>query len=135
MSMFDPPIRLTSRGIRWIYTGAIVIALVTFSTYVSLRLRVTYRLQYSVARVGDELRAYKNSSDLIHESLAVRLDNLERAIYADLLNLPKGEAVKSARPPSVDQWQINRDQELRKRIQQLEQWRLDEERRRRRDQP
>jgi hypothetical protein len=133
--MFDPPIRLTSRGLRWLYISAVVIVFVSFSAYVSLRLRVTYRLQYSVARVSDELRAYKNSSDLIHESLAVRLDNLERAIYADLLNLPKGEAVKSGKPPSVEQWQINRDQELRKRIQQLEQWRLEEERRRRREQP
>lgn len=95
-----------------------------YVSYMSLRIRVTYTLQTRVALLEAERMESAAANAAFHEGISERLDNLERIIFGEVLTKID---VPPPKPSVVQLWQRNRDLQIRKRLEALEQWRAQTE--------
>jgi cell division protein FtsB len=105
---------------------------VGYAAYVGFRLQVTYSVQATVDKLVADRAELIAENERFHSGISARLDELERLMFGEVL--AKIDAPAPGKPrttASVQLWQKNRDAELRKRIEALEQWRakVDEQRR------
>ncbi len=116
--------RVTTRHVVWLMVAAAVVIAVSWTVYVAMRIRVTYISQHQIVQLTNDFDAWREASLVYREDMARRLNELERYVYGGPLPVasPGPQAPRPSRP-SVQQWQLNRDAELRKRIEALEAWR------------
>src|SRR5262245_27628105 len=87
-----------------------------------LGLRV-FQNRREVALLRIEYQAHLKDRAEKDDAVRQELDTMYRTLYAS--PVPSTEVRK---PSAVEQWQVNRDKELRERIRQLELWRSRQER-------
>lgn len=93
-----------------------------FDLYAGARLHTTYRNASELALVHAELRDHLKNDAVLDAALKDWVKALDAAIYAPIPDKPV--PVGTRKPTAVETWQVNRDRELRERLQRLEQWRM-----------
>lgn len=125
----DSLFRITTRHMKWLIAATIVVVGISWTVYVAMRIRVTYQTHYAVQQLQRDLEALVEENRVYHNDQAQRINDIERIIYTTTTaplttGTPTANAVTA---PSVRtrvspaQWQANRDAELRKRLQDVEQ--------------
>jgi hypothetical protein len=107
---------------RYLFYASLVVTiinaiLILFWVFALYRVQVEVRVMKSVYESHIKERAVKD------EAWRAEFDNIYKTLYSP----PETIAVPTdsqRRPSAVELWQVNRDKELRARIQQLERWRL-----------
>lgn len=116
---------------RMAVTAIVFATLVGYASYIGLRLRVTYSLNAQVEKLAADAAVTHALHLQVHDQINARLDELERLMFGEVLAKIDAVPGKPRTIASVQLWQKNRDEELRKRIAALEQWRakIDDQRR------
>jgi hypothetical protein len=100
-----------------------IVSIAITVTYLLANRIAVYRLTTEVALLHAKFNAYLITEEQRDLSVRDELTTLEKTIYS-----PPTEAKDTVRKPAaVEQWMVNSDNELRKRIIALEQWRLKQE--------
>jgi len=123
--MLTPILRLTTHGVKvavYVTTTLLIVGTVTFTV---TRLRATYRIQYAQAALSEEFQRFKLNASAVDEDLSARVNALEKAVYAFPREQAAPTTTASSGPFRPAQWQLNRDAELRKRLEAQERARLD----------
>lgn len=109
--------------------GVAVAIIAGICFYAILRFRVTYQLESDNAKLSSQITELAARQEALHKSVNERLDLLEAFLYGSIVpslqdeSRAKTQETRRSNLPAI--WQKNRDRELRERIQQLEQWRLE----------
>lgn len=114
---------LTNELNRYAILGLIVSVVMALGTYVFVKVRMVYDLQVAVRALQADVFELQAITDSRDKELAKRLDGLEQEVFGKLVYTAE-KAEEAHKIPRVQPWQVNRDQELRERIRQLELWRL-----------
>jgi hypothetical protein len=101
------------------FAVAVIIGVIT---YFALRLRVTYEMQTEIDRLRIERAELVKRNAIAHDEMMNRLDELERVLFGDVLAKVDKNAAAISKLPTA--WQRQRDLEFRKRLDALEQWRM-----------
>jgi hypothetical protein len=109
-------------AVRIVVLGALVMVAAAVATYVGLRLRTTYSLDYRITALQHEVETLAAQLKAMDRDITIRVSVLERVIYGQAL--PEIADVQNT-PTPVEVWQRNRDRLLRERLDRLERWRLD----------
>lgn len=104
---------------RLVCVGAIVVAIVVIVTLASINRFRIFHAETDVRVLKDQFADYKAAQEAKERALRAELDEIARTIYAS----PDTPPPPIRRPSGVEQWSINRDKEIRERIQRLEAWR------------
>jgi len=88
---------------------------------VILAARILYRLDFRTRLLTIELQQEIKTREIKDNALREELDQIYRTLYAP-------PDTKNRQQSQVELWQLNRDRELRQRIQRLERWRYESER-------
>lgn len=97
-----------------------------WTTYVAVRLRVTYRMQTEITELQIRLQALQSDFDAQQETQNERLRQIDRAVFGEPMPAPAPTtSVGTPAPSKPFVWQRNRDAELRKRLDSHERWRLE----------
>jgi hypothetical protein len=113
---------ISNMAVRIVVLGALVMVAAAVATYVGLRLRTTYSLDYRITALQHEVETLAAQLKAMDRDITIRVSVLERVIYGQAL--PEIADVQNT-PTPVEVWQRNRDRLLRERLDRLERWRLD----------
>lgn len=93
----------------------LLVVAIGFTAHLIFRLRVTYQVQRDLAIVKTENEHLLRAIKALEDNLSARIDEHEQIIFGGLL-----VAINKKQPPPkmprIEQWQVNRDKELRERI-------------------
>jgi len=117
------PLRTTYR----VMIGIIIGVNVVMGTYIAVSLYAIQQWRVEIAGLQSEIRGLRETDVEIKRAASIRLDVIEHTLFGDVL--VKLDTKATAAPNRVETWQLNRDKELRNRLQRLEEWRLKMERR------
>jgi hypothetical protein len=96
-----------------------------FDLYAGLRLHTTYQNSSEIALLRTEFDDHLKTDKVLYAAMQEWLKAIDAALYAPIPEKPVPAATR--KPTAVETWQLNRDKELRERINRLEQWRLRQE--------
>jgi hypothetical protein len=102
--------------------AVVIIGQLMFDVYAGVRVYTSYRNTAQLAILRTEFDEHVKTQRATDKSLQEWIKALDAAIYAPIPEKPVAPALR--KPTAVELWQLNRDKELRERIQRLEQWRL-----------
>lgn len=111
-------------GKRDAVAAVIIFVLTVACTYLTFRVRVTYWNETELKLLRQQVESMRQVYVSDRTTLRAELDEVERTLYSQ----PSATTTIIRRPSVVEQWQINRDKELRDRVVQLERWRYRMER-------
>lgn len=119
---------INDKWLRAVIIGALVVFVLSVSTYVGLRLRATYYTESEVLWLRSEYETLHRDHRMMLERTERRLLELEQSVYGQLEPAHRTEPPVPSRVPILrETWSINRDRLLLERIQRLERWRLQQE--------
>jgi hypothetical protein len=95
-------------------------------TFIVTRLRATYKMQTELQILKSQHEEVVKQNEAIKTDTAIRLDELERFLFGDVVEkLQKAESKPVIAPAQLQRWMVNRDKDLRDRLDRLERWRLE----------
>ena len=89
----------------------------------SLWIYTVYRVKVDVELLRNALEAHVADRQRTDAKWRAEFDTIYRTLYS-----PPTPTEPTRKPSAVETWQVNRDKELRARIQRLEEWRLQQPR-------
>lgn len=105
--------------------GALILMLmVAAGVFCALWIYTLYRVRVDVGVLQVSLEAHMKDHAVREAAWRAEFDEIYRTLYAPPPPPATADTEPKRRPSSVELWQVNRDTELRARIQALEQWRL-----------
>ncbi len=104
--------------------AAVVLVIGAVATYAAITRITLYRNTVELELLKDRYESHLVLQSTADQSQSDRITSLEKTVY--VAPNPK-DAPTARRPAAVEQWMINADSELRKRILALERWRLKHE--------
>lgn len=116
----------SSQFVQLAITATVIVSLASVLVFVVVRLRDVTRNAATLAQVQTEVRALQETIRAQDEILSSWLLELEQHVYKDALGQATTEPAARPSSSSVQQWQVTRDAELRRRILALERWRLEQ---------
>lgn len=126
------PYKDRRRTFKFVCTGLMVGAGLIVVAFIALRLRQTYVMEKDIALLHAEHAILTAKVDQVTTDTSFRLDGLERALFGDVLAKLEAQEAKSKQDTQIstartrlEQWMINRDNDMRKRIEALERFRLE----------
>ena len=121
-------VSISDRWIRIIVISLAVVAFISYETYVALRLRATYTNQADLARLRSELEDTRRRGGGALRVMDQRISALETSVYGEL---EPANAQHQDRPRVIvqprEQWSVNRERDLRERLERLERWRMEQD--------
>jgi hypothetical protein len=105
-----------------LFVGVLIVFQLMFDLYAGLRLHTTYANASNLAILTAEYEAHLRTDQAQHKQMQDWLKTIDAALYAPIPEKPSPTVIR--KPTAVETWQVNRDKELRERINRLEQWRL-----------
>ena len=122
-------VSISDRWLRIILISLGVVAFISYETYVALRLRATYFNQAEIVRLRADLDDTKRRGGGALRVLDQRISALESSVYGEL---EPANAQHQDRSPRVivqprEQWSVNRERDLRQRLERLERWRMEQD--------
>lgn len=93
--------------------------------YIVFRLSAMQGWQNDLTLLQARVEELEKLTRIMNESHSSRLDYLERTVYGDLLSKVMQPAPASPPVARFETWQLNREKELRARLDRLERWRLE----------
>lgn len=116
---------LTTVEKRLILIGLVVAFVVGATTYNALRTYMVWRLSAQVRLLELDVQTLKDQEQARQKAIEQWQAMIERTLFVE----PSPKLPPPPRRPSVvEQWQLNRDRELRDRLRALERWRYESER-------
>ena len=122
--MLSSDVSTDRRRIDWAWRIAMALlvgAILIGGTFVALKLHALYRVQLDMsALMADhtKLREDLTRQDALYSD---RFDSLERVLFGDVVvKLMEKEAKPVQAPPRLQQWMVNRDKDLRERLERIE---------------
>ena len=103
--------------------GAATMGFVALFTLAAMRSYAVYKNTADVDLLKGQWQAYLVIQSKKEEALRDELNALEKTVYS-----PPSPTAPTRKPSVVEQWQVNRDAEVNKRLKALETWRYRTER-------
>jgi hypothetical protein len=107
-------------------SATVLVSLSLLLLFVVVRLREVTRTASALAQVQAEVRALQEQVRAQDEILSSWLIELEQYVYKDAKGAATTQPLAKPSQPTVQQWQVTRDAELRRRILALERWRMEQ---------
>lgn len=112
-----------------IFVALSITIITAWTMFVGSRLLTTYKLQSQISTQELQIEQMRTQIELFDKIHEIRLEGLEREVFGE--HDPATPIVIGPEKPTVihkvEPWQKNRDEELRKRIKALEEWRLQQD--------
>jgi hypothetical protein len=115
----------TERQVRIIIAvvGLMVAFVLVVGAVVVLRVRVTYDLQSQFNQHRIEHEQLTTVSAVQNRDVIARVDSLERVLFGDVVTklMEQENKTKPIAPPvRLQQWMVNRDKDMRERLERIE---------------
>jgi len=114
---------LTGKAWRFsvLFLGIVLGIVLVGGTFITLRLRETYRMQSDLVKLMSDHGTLQGEVMRLEKAYGERFDDLERVLFGDVVaKLLKEEPKPVQAPLRLQNWMMNRDKDMRERLERIE---------------